>query len=155
MDLTALASSLLHPVPAHRAFGIEVTWAGDAVGRVVMDPGAEHGNVMGALHSSGLTALVDAGGLAAIVGACHHETDFDRVLPLGRSASLDFYAPARGVLTASCSLDLIARRALEPLLTRGSDRARLATSTAVVDTRGELVCEGTFQWSLRRLSESA
>jgi uncharacterized protein (TIGR00369 family) len=151
MDLTALASSLLQPVPAHRTLGIEVSWSGDGVGEVTMPTPPEMTNVIGSLHSSGLVALVDAAGLAAIIGACSTEADFERILPLGTHASLEFHAPARGHLVASCTLDETATQALHPLLTRTTDRAQLSTHVDVVDARGNLVSRGTFEWSVRRL----
>lgn len=56
-------------------------------------------NVIGTMHSSGLTALADAAGLAAIIAAC--ETTDGGVLPLGAAAALEFRAPARRRLVAS------------------------------------------------------
>jgi hypothetical protein len=35
------------------------------------------------------------------------------------------------------------------------DRARVSTQADVVDEADELVCRGTFAWSVRRLPESA
>lgn len=92
-------------------------------------------NVIGSLHSSGLIALIDAAGLAAIIGACEAEEDFTGIVPLGAVASLDFRAPARGRLVASCRLAPSALRILEPLLAGTTDRARITT--------GENRCRGS------------
>jgi len=40
-------------------------------------------------------------------------------------------------------------------LVGGEDRARVSTQADVVDEADELVCRGTFAWSVRRLPESA
>ena len=105
MDVTPLARKLLEPIAAHRTLGIEVRWAGDSHAEVTLSTPPEMTNVIGSLHSAGLAALVDATGLAAIIGACEHEDDFDGILPLGKAAALQFHRPARGQLSATCRLD--------------------------------------------------
>jgi acyl-coenzyme A thioesterase PaaI-like protein len=151
MDVTALARTLLEPVPAHRTAGIEVLRAADGAAEVALQTPEALVNVIGSLHSSGLIALVDAAGLAAIIAASGSPEDMDRVVPLGSVAHLDFRAPARGRLVASCRLDSDARRALRPLLSGRTDRARVATVADVTDATGALVCRGGFDWSVRRL----
>jgi hypothetical protein len=69
MDVTALARTLLEPVPAHRTAGIEVLRAADGAAEVALQTPEALVNVIGSLHSSGLIALVDAAGLAAIIAA--------------------------------------------------------------------------------------
>jgi acyl-coenzyme A thioesterase PaaI-like protein len=154
MDVTELARSLLEPVPAHRTLGIQVLSAGDGSAEVVLETPSAMTNVIGSLHSSGLIALVDAAGLAAIIGACDVDADFDRIVPLGSAATMDFRAPARGRLVASCRLDQHARLALQPVLAGREDRARVSTVADVVDEGRALVCRGTFEWSVRRLPVS-
>src|SRR5262245_29521549 len=105
MDLTAFARTLLDPIPAHRTVGIDVLRAGDGVGVVAASVPPGLTNVIGSLHSSGLAALADAAALAAVIGACTVESEFDRVVPLGAAARMEFLAPARGRLTATCRLD--------------------------------------------------
>jgi acyl-coenzyme A thioesterase PaaI-like protein len=155
MDVTALARSLLEPIPAHHTAGIEVLRAVDGASEVVLVTAPAMTNVIGSLHSSGLITLIDAAGLAAIIAACDAEDDFHGVVPLGAAASLDFRAPARGRLVASCHLSQEARLALRPVLSRGGGRARITTVADVVDEAGVLVCRGTFEWSIRRGSASA
>lgn len=155
MDMTALTRSLFEPVPAHRTAGIEVLRAVDGMAEVALVTPPEMTNVIGSLHSSGLIALIDAAGLAAIIAACDNEDEFSGVLPLGAAASLEFRAPARGRLVATCHLDREARMALRPVLSGEGDRTRLTTATDVVDASGVLVCRGTFDWSVRRRPDSA
>lgn len=111
-------------------------------------------NVIGSLHSSGLMALVDTAGLAAIIAACDTEDEFRGVTPLGAAASLEFRAPARGRLVAHSRLEPDARQALRPVLAGESDRARITTVADVVDAAGVLACRGTFDWSVRRWRDS-
>jgi acyl-coenzyme A thioesterase PaaI-like protein len=155
MDVTALASSLLEPIPAHRALGLEVEWAGDCRGRVSLQTPSEMTNVIGSLHSSGLVALIDAAGLAAIIGACEAEHEFEGVLPLGAAASLRFHRPAGGRLLATCVLDSETQQSLRPVLSQDKDRARVTTSVDITDETGALVCQGTFDWSVRRVPSSS
>ncbi|MBO4254455.1 PaaI family thioesterase [Streptomyces griseorubiginosus] len=150
MDRTALARTLLEPIPAHRTAGIEVVRAADAAAEVALRTPPELANVIGSLHSSGLVALIDATGLAAIIAAGGDDGEMEGVVPLGRAASLEFLAPARGRLLASCRLTDEARDALRPLWTRETDRVRLSTEVEVVDASGAPVCRGSFDWSVRR-----
>ncbi|MCZ4095214.1 DUF4442 domain-containing protein [Streptomyces sp. So13.3] len=150
MDVTTLARALLEPIPAHRAAGLEVLRAADGAAEVAMVTLPEMTSVIGSLHSSGLITLVDAAGLAAIIAACEAADDFQHVVPLGATASLDFRAPARGKLLASCRLDAEARRVLRPVLSGKATRARITTVADVTDAAGTLVCRGTFSWSIRR-----
>ena len=71
------------------------------------------------------------------------------MLPLGAAAALEFRAPARGRLTASCQLSEAARQALRPALSGTENRTRISTVADVTDEAHALVCRGTFDW-LRR-----
>ncbi|WP_328682779.1 DUF4442 domain-containing protein [Streptomyces sp. NBC_00322] len=150
MDVTPLARALLDPVPAHRTAGIEVLRAADGVAEVALSTPQALTNVIGSLHSSGLITLIDAAGLAAIIGAAEDEKEFHGVVPLGAAAAMDFLAPARGRLVASCRLDEQALRELRPVLVGAALRARFTTDAEVVDSTGVLVCRGSFDWSVRR-----
>jgi acyl-coenzyme A thioesterase PaaI-like protein len=150
MDVTARARALIEPVPAHRTAGITVLRAADGAAEVALATPPGLLNVIGSLHSSGLTALADAVGLAAIIAASDTERDLDGVLPLGVAATMRFVSPARGRLLARCGLSEEARQALRLLLSGQQDRARATTVAAITDESGALVCEGTFQWSIRR-----
>jgi acyl-coenzyme A thioesterase PaaI-like protein len=155
MDVTSLARSLIEPIPAHRTAGIQVMSAVDGTAAVALSTPPAMLNVIGSLHSSGLMALVDTAGLAAIIAACDTEDEFRGVTPLGAAASLEFHAPARGRLVAHCRLEPDARQALRPVLAGESDRARITTVAEVVDAAGVLACRGTFDWSVRRWRDSA
>jgi acyl-coenzyme A thioesterase PaaI-like protein len=150
MDMTALARTLLEPVPAHRTAGIRVLRAADGTAEITSEVPQELTNVIGSLHSSGLIALLDAAGLGAIVAASDSPGHFDGIVPLGAAASLEFLAPARGRLLAVCRLDDEARAALRPLLSGESERARFSTRAEITDATGTTVCRGGFEWSVRR-----
>jgi acyl-coenzyme A thioesterase PaaI-like protein len=152
VDVTELARSLLEPIPANRLFGIEVLQAADGVGVVALVTSDAMTNVIGSLHSSGLIALADAAGLAAVIGASEAADGFRGVIPLGTAAALEFRAPARGRLVAACTLDPAARQALGPVLSGRRDRVKIATVADIEDRAGTLTCRGTFEWSIRRAS---
>ena len=61
-------------------------------------------NVVGSLHSSGLIALVDATGLAALISAATDEDQLEGVIPLGSVARIEFLAPAHGLLVGRCTV---------------------------------------------------
>jgi acyl-coenzyme A thioesterase PaaI-like protein len=150
MDLTRLAASLLEPIPANRTARIEVLRAAEGRAQVALTTSAELANVIGSLHSSGLITLADAAGLAAIITAGRTGEEFRDVTPLGRTASLEFLAPASGRLTATCRLGEETKQALRPFLERRTDRVRISTLAEITDEAGEVVCRGGFDWSLRR-----
>jgi acyl-coenzyme A thioesterase PaaI-like protein len=152
VDATALAKSLLEPIPAHRTARIKVVRAVDGVSAATLDTPPALTNVIGSLHSSGLTALADATGLAALMSLCKQEEDFDGVLPLGSSSTMNFNAPARGPLTGTCELAEEDCRLLRALFAGYRDRARIQTTTLIVDGAGTHVATGTFTWSVRRFA---
>ena len=151
-ERTSLAATLLDPIPANRLLGIRVVAALGGHAEVGMEASPEAANVIGSLHSSGLTALVDAAGLAAVISMATDAEEFDRVIPLGSQARMEFVAPARGRLVASCRLDGPDRHALGMLLRRRTDRATAETEATVRDEDQNVVCRGTFSWKIRRLS---
>jgi acyl-coenzyme A thioesterase PaaI-like protein len=150
MDATALARSLLDPIPAHRTVGLEVLRAVNGVGVVAVTAPPALANVIGSLHSSGLITLIDAAGLAAVISAAPTGDAFHGVVPLGAAAALRFLSPARGRLVATCRLDPDAREALAEVFIGASTRARITTTTDIADDTGGVVCQGTFDWSVRR-----
>lgn len=152
MDATALAASLLEPIPANATCGIEVVRAVDGAAAVALDPPPGLANVIGSLHASGLVALVDATGLAALIAAVEHERQFDGVVPLGTAARLEFLRPARGRLLGRCALTAQAHAALGAVLKGEHRRARLETTVEIGDADDQLVCRGTFAWSVRRVA---
>ena len=152
MDATDLARSLLDEVPAHASFGIEVVRAVDGCAEVALLTLPAMTNVIGSLHSSGLIALADAAGLAAIIAASQDEEQYRGVLPLGASAALDFRSPARGRLVARCELGSQGAAAVRQLLIGATERVRISTTADIRDEAGVLTCRGTFSWSIRRLA---
>lgn len=149
-DSTALARRLLDPVPVHRTFGLEVVRADAEGSEVAITTTEALSNVVGALHASGLATLVDAAGLAAIIGLARGAAEMEGVLPLGATAELRFLAAARGRLTARCTPSVPARTAVRSVLGGEVRTAHLETTTVIRDAAGTTVCEGTFAWSLRR-----
>ncbi|MET0451631.1 MAG: DUF4442 domain-containing protein [Mycobacterium sp.] len=148
--MTRVARQLLEPIPAHRTAGIEVVRAADGAAEIAATTPEGLTNVIGSLHSSGLVALLDAAGLGAII-ADNPEPDMAGILPLGWAATLEFLAPARGRLVATCRLAAQEREALAMLWSGEQERVRLSTSAEVTDAGGRLVCRGTFHWSVQRI----
>jgi acyl-coenzyme A thioesterase PaaI-like protein len=150
MDSTDLARQLLLAVPANRRVGLEVLQAADGIGRVSVTTSDDLSGVIGSLHAGGLTALVDASGLAAILSVCATEEQARSLVPVGRSAALNFRAAGRGRLIGECVLDRDAVHALRHLLGDVGRRVALHTTSMISDESGNIVCAGTFHWSVRR-----
>lgn len=150
MDMTRTAAEMLEPIPANALFGIRVQRAGPDGAEVRLTVAEQTSNVIGSLHSSGLVALLDAAGLAAVIGTAADPAQLTAVVPLGSQVDARFRSPARGVLTAHCALADEAQQALMAFWQQAADRALLSTEVAVHDGQGVLVCDGTFTWSLRR-----
>jgi acyl-coenzyme A thioesterase PaaI-like protein len=150
MDATRLARGLLESVPANRSFGVRVLRADATGAEVALEVSEAHKNVIGSLHSSGLIALIDAAGLAALIGGCRAEDEFDGLTPLGTTAGLQFLAPARGPLVARCTLDPFERHALRELLEHRVRTEEFETCVEVFDRDETVVCRGRFTWKVRR-----
>lgn len=150
MDHTDRAAALLEAVPVHRTFGLRVLEAADGRGRVGLTVAEPVTNVIGALHSSGLVTLVDAAGLAAIIGTAEAPAELDGLLPLGVVAELAFLAPARGELVAAADLGGPDRDAARAFLDGREARGAFSTVAEVRDAHDVVVCRGRFDWKLRR-----
>jgi uncharacterized protein (TIGR00369 family) len=150
MDATALAKRTLEPVPANATFGLEVVRAADGAGTVGLTVRPELTNVIGSLHASGLIALADAAGLAAIIGSLEEDGEFEGIVALGAAAELAFTRPARGDLVAECACAFGDVEALRALYRRDTDRARLFTDAVITDADGQQVATGRFDWRVRR-----
>jgi acyl-coenzyme A thioesterase PaaI-like protein len=107
--------------------------------------------VIGSLHSSGLVALADATGLAAIIAAAADEAELQDVVPLGSVAHLQFLAPAHGRLIGPCALAREDDRALRAFLVGDQPTAQVETAVEVLDADEAVVCRGSFTWKIRRL----
>jgi acyl-coenzyme A thioesterase PaaI-like protein len=150
MDATALAARLLESVPANRTFGITVENARDARATVALDLKPNLENVIGSLHASGLMALVDATGLAAMISLAEAPDQFTGITPLATDAQLVFIAPARGRLRGHCELGPEDQVGLRELLDRATDRTQLTSDVHILDEEDTIVCRGYMVWKLRR-----
>lgn len=150
--MTGLARELLEPIAAHRTVGITVVRAADGAAHIEAMVSNQLKNVIGAMSSVGLIALVDVAGLAAIIATCPGSAAMTGVIPLGRNASLEFLAPACGRLKATAVLDAQARTSLESLWTNRVGRVQVSTVAEITDEAEHLVCRGQFDWRVRRMT---
>jgi acyl-coenzyme A thioesterase PaaI-like protein len=155
MDLTEVARRLLEPIPANQSIGLKVLRARDGEAAVGVDAPAHLANVIGSLHSSGLVALVDAAGLAALIASARSERQLEGIIPLGTAAQLEFHAPARGSLIARCKLGPADATTAEALFEGRSGKVSLTTTVDVVNQSGATVCTGSFLWNVRRAPANA
>ena len=151
VDTTGWVRGLFEDVPVHQTLGLEVVQAKLGAAEVRAEVTQPLANVVGAMHSSGVVALVDASGLAAVLSWCADPAALDGVTPLGRATSVRFHAPGRGRLSATTRLcDEQAAPAVAFFEDTSSDRARVETLTTVRDEAGLRIAEGSFVWHLAR-----
>ena len=150
MSTTAFVAELLEAVPANRLFGLRVEEASPAAGEVALDMRPELANVIGTLHASGLVALLDAAGLAAVLGQAPGPGGLAGVSALGAAAEVRFLAPAARALRCRCELDETAVVTVRAFFVGDVDRARVRTFAQTSDDEGAVVCDGWFDWRLRR-----
>jgi acyl-coenzyme A thioesterase PaaI-like protein len=150
-DSTRLAAELLDPVPANGTFGVEVLHAASASAEVCMLVPQSFTNAIGTVHSSGLIALVEATGAAAIVAAATDADQLEGITQSGSVARIEFLAPAHGLLIGRCILEVEDLAAIESLFTGREMSGQLMTSVDVFDSSEQLVCRGSFIWTIRRL----
>jgi acyl-coenzyme A thioesterase PaaI-like protein len=150
VDATRFAGELLESVPANATFGLTVLGAVDGRGEVECDVLEAFHNVIGSLHSSGLIGLVDAACLAALISAAADDAELDGIVPLGSHATMRFRQPAHGRLVATCVLTEEAQEQLDSLFGAEVDRVRVTTTAEITDETGEIVCTGSFEWSVKR-----
>lgn len=150
MDAATLAAELLDRLPANRTLGLRVMDARDGLGQARLPVAEGVHNVIGALHSSGVTALADAAALAAALSAAPTEPDARRLQPLGTVARIAFHRPIRGVAFAVCELDADARSALAALYAGEADgRAHFTTRTIIDGADAPCAAVGEFDWIAR------
>lgn len=150
VNATGLVRAVLEPIPANVLFGLRVICAEDGYAEVCVDVKPEFTNVIGSLHASGLIALADGAGLAALMSIAENAEQTHGVIPLGAAAGLHFRAPATGTITAKCTLSRAAVLSAGNLFAGTSERVRLSTQADLTDAGGKLVCTGKFQWSVSR-----
>lgn len=149
VDLAWLAAELIDRLPANRTLGLSVIEVRDGLGRAKLPVSDGLRNVIGALHSSGVTALVDAAALAAVLSVAPDEALARRLQPLGTDARLSFHRPVRGTALATCELDAQTRAALERLFEGRDDRASFTTLTVIDGDQSPRAAEGEFDWVVR------
>jgi len=146
VDLASLAAELLDRLPANRTLGLTVTEAHDGVGRAKLPVSEAVGNVIEALHSSGVAALADAAALAAVLSVAPEEALARRLQPLGTHARLTFRHPVRGSALATCELDQETRAVLASLFAGREERARFTTVTVIDGDQAPNAAAGEFDW---------
>ena len=152
VDLTRLAAELLDGLPANRTLGLSVVEAADGTGKAVLPVSNAVHNIIGALHSSGIAALVDAAALAAVLSVAPDEATAHRLQPLGLQARLMFERPVRGTAVGTCRLDRDSAAAVTNLCLRGHGPARLTTVTVIDSDDALAAARGEFDWTLRLAS---
>jgi hypothetical protein len=106
--------------------------------------------VIGSRHSSGLVALIDATGLAAVIAAAGEESQFDGLTPLGSLAHARVSGAGAWGSRRALRSEPRERGVLGEVLERRERRAEVTTEVEVRDEAGAVVCRGSFVEKLGR-----
>ncbi|GAA3391146.1 PaaI family thioesterase [Cryptosporangium minutisporangium] len=145
----AWAAKALEDVPANALIGLRVRTIDPNGAEVELPDDARLRNPYGAVQAGPLLGLLDAAALGAVLGHLT-EDHLATVTTVARSVSLDFLAPARGVLTGTSSLTVEQRAKLRALVDGDGRKLALETTAEARAADGTVVSRATFSWVLRR-----
>jgi acyl-coenzyme A thioesterase PaaI-like protein len=141
MDVTEL--------PFNRHVGLQRAQAESGF-LVSLPDGPQYTNHLGTVHASALLAVAEAGSGAFLV----EQFGYGGVVPVVRRLEARFRRPARGRVSARCSVPAaeLARWAAE---LEGRKRVLAPVPVEVVDEAGEVVLTAVVEWFIAQAGESA
>jgi acyl-coenzyme A thioesterase PaaI-like protein len=147
-DFDAMREALQGAIPFNGHIGLEVVEVADGRGVVRLpDEGKLHNHV-GSQHAAGLFAAGEAASGAAFMGA--FADHLAGITPLARSAEIDYRKLAKGVITATATLDEDVGELLDGLGSDGS--VEFPVEIELTDADGQVVAGMTVRWHVRKNS---
>jgi acyl-coenzyme A thioesterase PaaI-like protein len=147
-DYDAMAEALQAAIPFNSHIGLEVAEVGDGRGVVRLPDEGQLHNHVGSQHAAGLFAAGEAASGAAFLGAFAEH--LAGLTPLARSAEIDYSKLAKGVITATATLDENVESLLETLESEG--KVVFPVGIEMTDGDGETVANMTVNWHVRKNS---
>ena len=147
-DFDALRDALQGAIPFNSHLGLEVAEVGDGRGVVRLPDEAHLHNHVGSQHAGGLFAAGEAASGAAFMGA--FADHLGGITPLARTADIDYKKLAKGVITATATLEEDVSALMEQLEADG--KVQFPIAIEMTDPDGQAVAEMTVTWHVRKNS---
>src|SRR6478735_9320113 len=145
VDFDAIAKGLAMAVPFVNYLGIEITEVSAGEATVVLPRRPELNNHVGSQHAGALFTAAETASGAAFVGA--FAIRMGDVVPLAKSAEIDYEKIARGPIEANAKLGVSAAEALATLDAEG--KVEFPCEIELVDGDGTRVATATVNWHVR------
>jgi uncharacterized protein (TIGR00369 family) len=145
VDFDAIAKGLSMAVPFAAYLGLEITEVSAGEATVVLPRKAEHNNHVGSQHAGALFTVAETASGAAFVGA--FAVRMGDVVPLAKSAEIDYEKVAHGAITAKATLGMDAAKALATLDAEG--KVEFPCEVELSDKDGQRVATATVHWHVR------
>lgn len=145
VDFDAIAKGLTMAVPFAAHVGLEITEVGAGEATVVLPQRAELNNHVGSQHAGALFTAAETASGAAFVGA--FALRMGDVVPLAKSAEIDYEKIANGPITAIGKLGIDAAEALATLDAEG--KVEFPCEVELSDEDGQRVAGATVHWHVR------
>lgn len=145
-DYDAMRDGLQAAIPFNTHVGLEVVEVADGRGVVRLPDGSHLHNHVGSQHAAGLFAAGEAASGAAFMGAFAEH--LAGLVPLARSAEIDYRKLAKGVITATATLDADVAALLERLEADG--KVQFPVAVEMTDADGQVVAGMRVDWHVRK-----
>jgi uncharacterized protein (TIGR00369 family) len=145
VDFDAIAKGMSMAVPFAGFLGLEITEVSAGEATVVLPRKPEHNNHVGSQHAGALFTVAETASGAAFVGA--FAIRMGDVVPLAKSAEIDYEKVAHGPITATAKLGMDAAAALATLDAEG--KVEFPCEVELHDKDGNRVATATVHWHVR------
>ena len=145
VDFDAIAKGMAMAVPFAGFLGLEITEVAAGEATVRLPRRQELTNHVGSQHAGALFTVAETASGAAFVGA--FAIRMGDVIPLARSAEIDYQKVASGPITANAKLGVDAAEALATLDAEG--KVEFPCEVVLSDESGTQVATATVQWHVR------
>src|SRR6188472_4387684 len=150
VDFDAIAKELAMAVPFAGYLELDITEVGAGEATVVLPRKAELNNHVGSQHAGALFTVAETASGAAFVGA--FAVRMGDVVPLAKSAEIDYEKIAHGPITATAKLGIDAAEAIATLDAEG--KVEFPCEVELHDRDGNRVATATVHWHVRLKSSS-
>jgi uncharacterized protein (TIGR00369 family) len=151
VDFDAIAKGLAMAVPFVNHLGLEITEVSAGEATVVLPRQPELNNHVGSQHAGALFTAAETASGAAFVGA--FAVRMGDVVPLAKSAEIDYVKIANGPITATAKLGIEAAEALATLDAEG--KIEFPCEVELTDKEGNRVATATVDWHVRLKEQPA
>ena len=145
VDFDAIAKGMAMAVPFAGHLGLEIAAVDAGEATVVLPRRPELNNHVGSQHAGALFTAAETASGAAFVGA--FAVRMGDVVPLAKSAEIDYEKIANGAITATAKLGIDAAEALATLDAEG--KVEFPCEVELTDKDGNRVATATVHWHVR------